>query len=408
VSCTGQMATTSVPTVASDEELTALLGTDAFIRSPFDVYRELLVRPGWRAPSGYRVFSRYAHILAILRDPDTFGQTTRVNPSFHEMDPPQHTRLRRLVARAFTPRSAAAQVASIERAVAELLSTLRSGGRMNLVTELAVPMPAMVIAELLGVPYSDAELWRSWMEPIKESRGVVHYLAIDPAEKARLDERAATAGRQAADYLHRLIGERKQSLGADVVSRLIEAREVDDSLTDDEVLFVLFTILAAGLHTTASQLSNTVRALLEHPGTLDALRQDPDLVDNAVEESLRFDGALQAEHRVVRADTELGGVDLVQGERVLIINGAANRDPEVFAEPDRFDILRGNAKNHLTFGWGIHRCLGAALAKNELVVAVQRIAADLPDLRLAGPPVQHRFDRWRGLSELDVAWTVHP
>ena len=396
---------TSLASEAEDDsDLLLVLASQEFIRDPFPAYSQLRMRPGWRSPSGYRVFATHRDLMTILREPDAFGQTTREHPSIHEMDPPEHTRLRRLVSRAFTPRAAAAQESLIGAVVDDLLDAVEGSGEMDLVRDLAIPMPARVMAGLLGVPRSDAARWQAWMEPIKRSRGVVHYFADEPAVQRKKDRLAAEVGREAADYLRHVILQRQQHHSGDLVSDLLTARDSDETLTEDEVLFVLFTIVAAGIHTTASQLSNLMRALLNTQDALEALVADDSVIDNAVEEGLRYDGALQAEHRVVRVDASVGGVELEAGEKVLILNGAANRDPAVFDEPDRFDIHRSNARNHLTFGWGIHRCLGAALAKAELVVAVQKLVARMPRLRCAGEPVQHPYDRWRGLQELRVAW----
>jgi cytochrome P450 len=392
------------PETKGDGTLLGLLASEEFIKDPFPTYSQLRLRPGWRSPSGYRVFSTHPDLVTILRDPDRFGQTTREHPSIHEMDPPEHTRLRRLVSRAFTPRAAAAQESLIGAVVDDLLDAVASKGEMDLVRDLAIPMPARIMADLLGVPATDAARWQAWMEPIKESRGVVHYFNDEPSVQRGKDRRAAEVGREAASYLLEVILLRQQHRRGDLVSGLLTARDSDETLTEDEVLFVLFTILAAGIHTTASQLSNLMRALLNSPGGLETLVADEAAIDNAVEEGLRYDAALQAEHRVVRVDVTVGGVELAAGEKVLILNGAANRDPAVFDEPDRFDIHRSNARSHLTFGWGTHRCLGAALAKAELVIAVQRLVARTPDLRSVGEPVQHPYDRWRGLQERRVAW----
>jgi cytochrome P450 len=171
------------------------------------------------------------------------------------------------------------------------------------------------------------------------------------------------------------------------------------------VLFSLVLILGAGLHTTANQIGNTFRALLEHPASLDRVVADQSLVPNTVEEALRYDGTLQAEYRVTRTHALVGEVAMPADTPIIIVNAAANRDPAFFEDPDAFDIDRGNASQHLTFGWGIHRCLGAQLARLELQLATAALSSRLRGLRLAeGELVQHPYDRWRGVTTLLVSW----
>ena len=212
--------------------------------------------------------------------------------------------------------------------------------------------------------------------------------------------------RQQADFLRTLVQQRKAHRGDDVVSALLDAREEDESLTDDEILFSLLLLIGAGMHTTGGQFGNLLEALLVHPDQLDLVCGHPDMLDNAIEEAFRYNGALQAEHRVVLRDGVVGDEPVHAGERVLIVNGAANRDPRAFADPDRFDVRRANARDHLTFGWGIHRCLGASLAKIEIEVAMRLMLQRLPGIRLAGPPEQQPYDRLRGLQRLPVRWDI--
>jgi cytochrome P450 len=206
--------------------------------------------------------------------------------------------------------------------------------------------------------------------------------------------------------LQKLIQERKAHHGDDVVSSLLEARDEDQTLTDDEILFSLLLLIGAGMHTTAGQFGNLLEALLHHPEQFDLVHANPGLLDNAIDEAFRYNGALQAEHRVVRQDGVVSGVRVRAGDRVLIVNAAANRDPAVFADPDRFDVRRSNAREHLTFGWGIHRCLGAPLAKIELEIALRLMLERLPGIRLAGSPEQQPYDRLRGLQLLPIQWDV--
>jgi cytochrome P450 len=401
------MATTSDQAVLNDDaRLCALLGSADFICDPFPVYREFLERPGWRTPTGYRVFSRFEDVLTILRDPATFGQETRAQPSFHQMNPPEHTRLRRLVSRAFTPRAIERQREHITVIVNSLLDEVVDAGEMEVVDDFASRLPAMVMSALLGIPVDDGRRWRSYIEVMVAQRGLAHYLHREPGDRAARDERRRIVSRAQADFLHTLVQERKAHRGDDVVSSLLDARDEDESLTDDEVLFSLLLLIGAGMHTTAGQFGNMLEALLGHRDQLDLIREDPGLIDNAIEEAFRYNGALQAEHRVVRQDGAVSDVPVRAGEQVLIVNAAANRDPLVFTDPDRFDVRRANARDHLTFGWGIHRCLGAPLAKVELEVGLRVMLERLPGIRLAGTPEQQPYDRLRGLQRLPIRWDV--
>jgi cytochrome P450 len=391
--------------LSPEAELLEELADPAFKANPYPTFDLIRREPGWRSPSGFRVFARYRDVHEILRQPAIFGQITRPQPSFHVMDPPDHTRLRGLVNRAFTPRSISAQDEMIREVASELVLQLKDAGRMEFMSEYARPFPAMVISRILGVPYEGGERWNTWLDAVRASRGVIHLLEFDPEE---VEDEAVTArseGRKIADYLRGLMEERRSSLGDDIISRLITARDGDDVLSEDEVLFTLVLLLGAGLHTTTGQLGNLVFTLLQRPEVIAQIRSDPDLIPNAVEEGMRFDGAVQSDYRLVHQDTTVGGVELTAGERVMLLFGAANRDPDVFDEPDVFDIYRENASAHLTFGFGIHRCLGAPLAKVELQTGLRSVLLGLPDLHMVGDPNFHRYDRFRALGSLDVAWS---
>ncbi|MER5627979.1 cytochrome P450 [Streptosporangium sp. NPDC002544] len=392
--------------VLDEEAVLAHLATPEFNDDPTAVYRFFLAHPGWYSPSGYRVFARYDDVRTILRTADVFGQPGRKDGNFHTADPPEHTRLRKLVTHAFTFRAIKQQRDFISEVATELLDDIRPVGRMDLATDFGALLPGRVTAKLLGVDYQDGARWQSWLEAIKASRGVVHYLAPDPAEIERIDAAAAAAAAGTADYLAGLIRERRAGTGSDIISVLLSAKEGDDTLTEKELLYTLLLLLGAGLHTTSAQIATTMALLFAHPDVLERVRADPALVPAAVEEALRFDGALQAEYRVVRVATQIGGVELQPGEKVLIVVGAANRDAAKFADPDVFDLDRPNAKDHLTFGSGIHRCLGAELSRAELEIAVTQLLTTLPDLHAAGAAVRHHYNRWRGLASMPVAWSV--
>ena len=394
---------TETEPITSADPLAAAVADEAFRRCPYPTYQEFVAHPGWRAPAGYQVFGGHEDVLRILREPAAFGQEGIPYPNFHVLDPPDHTRLRKLVARPYTQRAVNRQEEHVAAIVDELIDGVRSAGRMDLMTDFALMLPARVAALMFDVPIEDVEQWNQWLWDIGRYRGKVWYLAESPESDKEAAGAAAAAG---AAYFKGLIAERRVTRGNDIVSGLLDAREGDDSLSEEEVLFSLVLILGGGLHTTASQIGNMVRALLENPAELAKLVADPRLVDGAVDEALRFDPALQAEYRVAKQDAVVGDIAVTAGTPIIVVNAAANRDPAVFPGPDSFDIQRANAANHTTFGSGIHRCLGAQLARMELVIALRQLIARLPGLRLDGEPVQHGYDRWRGLSSLPVAWDV--
>ncbi|ATE64586.1 cytochrome P450 [Rhizorhabdus dicambivorans] len=388
---------------AVDRRMAALVGDPGFHVDPYPAYREFLRAPGWRTPSGYRVFSRYKDVQDILRDPTAFGQEGIPYPNFHVLNPPEHTRLRKLVAKAFTQRAVNDRIGQITAFVDELIDDVVADGSMDFMGRFALELPGRVGASLLDVPYEDIHLWNHWLWAIGQFRGKTHYLGEGSDADKKIAKDAAAA---AADYFRNLVADRHSVRGTDIVSSLFSAREGEDRLSDEEIMYSLVLILGGSLHTTASQLGNIFRALFEHPDQLALLEADPSLVNGVVEEGLRYDGSLQAEYRVCRVDTEVNGVAVEAGTPIIVAVGAANRDPEQFPDPDRFDIRRENAAQHLTFGMGIHRCLGAQLAQAEMRIAVEALIRRLPSLRQAGALEQHEYDRWRGLRSLPVAWEV--
>lgn len=390
----------SIPDASS---LAKQIGDPGFGLDPYPTYRAFLGAPGWRTPSGYQVFSRYADVVQIMRDFAAFGQEGIPYPNFHVLDPPDHTRIRKLVAKAFTQRAVDRQHERITTFVNRLIDEVEADGQMDLMEKFALPLPAQVGASLLDVPFEDVWQWNEWLWAIGLFRGKTAYLAegSDADKKAAKDAAAA-----AADYFRNLMAERQSVQGTDIVSALLAAREGVDQLSEEEILYSLVLILGGSLHTTASQIGNTMRALFENPDALAAVRADPDLVNNVVEEGLRFDGALQAEYRVARTDAVVGDVQVKAGQHIIVAVAAANRDPAQFPNPDTFDIGRANASQHLTFGTGVHRCLGAQLAQSELRIGVRTLIERLPGLRVNGPLEQHQYDRWRGLQSLPVAWDV--
>ena len=373
--------------------------------------------PVHHAPDGTWVVTRYDHAASVLRDPRFSTNPARLRGGVDQLrspvrqagsnlmlflDPPDHTRLRSLVSQAFTPRTVDSLKPRIERLVGELLDAVieRGDGELDVLADLAYPLPTVVICELLGVPVADRESFKVWAAGA--SRLLDNYV-----EQAVLMEGMA-AGMELARYLTNLIEERRQQPGGDLLSALIAAEAEGDRLTQAELLSTVSLLLIAGFETTMNLIGNGMLALLRHPSEMDRLRADPGLVRSAVEEFIRYDGPVHVTARIALTDVELGGRMIREGEQLALSLGAANRDPEQFPDPDRLDV--GRAPNrHLGFGGGPHFCLGAPLARSESQVAMAAVLRRFPHLELAteNPTYRDHFVV-RGLTDLKVAITPRP
>ncbi|WP_308257785.1 cytochrome P450 [Pseudonocardia lacus] len=290
-------------------------------------------------------------------------------------DPPDHTRLRKLLSRAFTPRAVERTRPRVVELTDELLDAVlrRATGRVDLIRDFAYPLTASVTAELLGVPRADQDRFKDWSDRIT---GLVFGGLTDAGRHA-----AGAAGMaELTDYLGRLVEQHEREPADDLLSALISARDDRDSLSHDEVIATGVLLLFAGHETTTNLIGSGVLALLRHPAQRALLDADPGLLGGAVEEVLRFDGPAKTVARLMAEDVELGGRRLLRGQRVFLCPSAANRDPAVFAEPDAFDITRRNGRQ-LGFGVGLHYCLGAPLARLEASIAIPRVLERLPGLR---------------------------
>ncbi|MEU8706486.1 cytochrome P450 [Streptomyces sp. NPDC048565] len=316
--------------------------------------------------------------------------TRRLHPAIaHTMlagDPPQHTRLRKLVTGAFTSAAVAGLRPFITRLTGELLNRWPAGGPVDLVAGLAVPLPVMVICELLGVPEDDRSRIKGWSAEL--------FAAGEPA-------RADVASHALADYMTGLIASKRLRPGDSLLDRLISARDGEDRLAEEELVSLAVLLLIAGHETTTHFLGNALLALLRHPAELGRLRDNPETVPHALDELLRFDAPVSTStFRFTTEAITLGGTEIPEGVPVLVALGAANRDPERFPAPDRLDLDR-DATGHLSFGHGIHRCVGAPLAKAEVGIALRVILARFPDIRLAVPVDQLEWRRTRLVRGLD-------
>jgi cytochrome P450 len=370
------------------QQLLARLSDPRLLPDPYPVLAALREASPFALAGGALVVAgRHRDCSAVLRDPRASSQRNRSllsppNPqrprSFLSMDPPDHTRLRGLVSKAFTPRVIARLEPRIRELSRELLGQATSDGRreLDVVSQLAYPLPVQIISELLGVPPADRSRFAGWsaslVHSLQPSFGVADAAGDAAAEQARTEF---------AGYFRELISDRRASPAGDLLSDLIRAEQDGQRLSEPELIGTCVLLLVAGHETTVGLISNTILALLRHPDQLAAIRADPRLAGNAVEETLRYDAPVQLTGRVATGAMQVGGVDVADGAVIMLLLAATGRDPDVFADPDRFDSRRG-AANHLAFAAGPHFCLGAPLARLEATIAVQAFASvvDGPEL----------------------------
>jgi cytochrome P450 len=384
----------------------------AFREDPYPHYETYRSRePLRRVADTIWLVLGHADVTALLRHPRLSADETRATTetgrpkpgrlkahSLLFMDPPDHTRLRSLVARAFTPARIADLRPTAEAITTELLdvtAAAASTGAVDLIRSLAYPLPVRIICALLGVPAADEATFTGWSRALARS--------LDPSvlRSAEVDVAIAVAERDLTAYLEDLLAVRRTSPGDDLLSALLAVEADGDRITPAEVVDLALLLLVAGHETTVNLIGNGVLALLRAPDQLDRLRRSPGLVATAVDELLRFDGPVQMTQRVATDDLDLAACRVRGGDELLLVLGAANRDPAVFAEPHRLDVTR-DARRHVAFGGGIHHCLGAALARLEGQVALSALLARFPRLELAGHPVRRPTFTLRGLECLPV------
>jgi hypothetical protein len=382
----------------------------AFRADPYPFLARLRARaPVSSTPIGVWRLARYADCVRLLREVPTgvrladgslpdqdAGPQGGPGEFMLQQDPPNHTRLRKLVSKAFTPRSIEKLRPRVEALAADLLDAVAEKGEMDVIANLALPVPSTVICEMLDVPLSDRHLFTEW------TAQATHLLAGPLVPKEQRERSLAAAG-SLAQYFTDLIAERRGRLGEDLLSGLIRAEEAGDRLSPTELLSQSIGLLIAGFETTIGLIGNGVLALLRHPDQLEKLRANPDLVPSAVEECLRFDGPILLTERVLREDTEFGGVRIPADTPVWALLGGANRDPERFPDPDRFDVARGDS-GHLAFGGGAHLCLGAHLARMETQVAIGSLVRRCDRLALASDDLRYGRSLFRVLESLPVTF----
>ncbi|WP_083677677.1 cytochrome P450 [Paenibacillus sp. FSL R7-0337] len=374
----------------------------AFIQQPFAAYERLREEePVHRflLPGGQFAWlvSRYEDALKVLQDsrfvtnPPNAGNEEASLPSHQEVisrnlisvGPEDHRRLRRLIQKAFTPRMIEGLRGRIEEISEELLDTIAGKGtrKMDLIEEYAFPLPIIVICEMLGVPLEDQDRFRGWSDVIMEG-----------FNNPELDQASDEVMKAFVDYLQELIAERRKHLQNDLISSLISVEEEGEALTEQELYALVFVLIIAGHETTVNLIGNGVLALLEHPEQKQMLLAQPEFIQSAIEEMLRFNGPAEVSNiRWATEDLELDGKQIRQGDMLFVSLLSANRDSLKFQEPDTFDITR-KVNDHIAFGKGVHYCLGAPLARLEGEIAVSALLRRMPDIRLE---VEEEQLEWR-------------
>ncbi|MEV6360366.1 cytochrome P450 [Nocardia asteroides] len=389
----------------------------SMLADPYPLYENMRAEGALRLPNAPIVLlTRHADCAAVLKDsrfsvqgaiprlwaaltPDAILPAnliaSRHNPSFLFLDPPDHTRLRRLVQKAFTPRVVAELAPRISRFVDQTLDQAAATGTFDAVENLGYPLPITVICELLGVPLDD--------EPHLRRLSAALAGVLDPAEpefKTKLADMVG-AREEFNTYIDKLISKRRHNPGPDLLTQLITAEDAGEKLGRDELIATCMLLLIAGHETTVNLISNTILTLVRRPELLGALRENIDLAPQVIEESLRFESPVLFRTRVAIESMQLGDTEIQAGDVVIAIIAAANRDPDVFPDPARFDITRDN--RHMSFGLGEHFCLGAPLARLESRIAVTKFAQRVCGARLRVDPPQYRKQgSLRGPSTLPI------
>ncbi|WP_280274251.1 cytochrome P450 [Nocardia wallacei] len=327
---------------------------------------------------------------ALIRATDPRLPNPIEPPAMLALDPPAHTRYRKLVSQEFTPRAVRRLTDRIDEVTGELLGALATRQRADLITDFAMELPAAIISEMLGIP--------------KEVRA--RMLAAGEAGAALLDtgipwrayHRAQDALRDAREFLDEHLDRLRAEPGDNILSALVTGAQ----LSKEELMFTTALLAGAGFETTVNLIGNGVVALHEHPEQRELLAARPDLWPGAIEEILRFDSPVQWTARIALRDTEIDGRRITRGALITLLLGGANRDPEVFTDPDRFDVTRANAREHVSFSSGVHSCLGASLARTEGAIALRTLHERFPDLRITGPPPRRELVNLRGYARIPV------
>ncbi|WP_405506649.1 cytochrome P450 [Streptomyces purpurascens] len=390
----------------------------AFLADPYPAYAELRARGRvhYFEPTNQWLVPHHADVSALLRDRrlgrtyqhrfthEEFGRTAPPpeHEPFHtlndhgmlDLEPPDHTRIRRLVSKAFTPRTVERLKPYVRGLADDLVSALVAAGGGDLLKDVAEPLPVAVIAEMLGIPESDRAPLRPW------SADICGMYELNPSEETAA--KAVRASAEFSDYLRELIAARRKEPGDDLISGLIEAHDEGDRLTEQEMISTAVLLLNAGHEATVNSTVNGWYTLFRDEAQLAALRADHSLVPSAVEELMRYDTPLQLFERWVLDDIEIAGTTIPRGAEIAMLFGSANHDPAVFSDPTHLDLTRTD-NPHISFSAGIHYCIGAPLARIELAASMTALLEKAPALRLAEEPQRKPNFVIRGLEGLSVA-----
>jgi cytochrome P450 len=392
--------------------------TPEFIADPYPFYHRLRAAdPVHATPLGFYVVSRHADVTTVLRDKrfgkDFVGRMTRRHgpqildePVYRSMrhwmlqlDPPDHGRLRGLVVRAFTARRIEDMRPRIQAIVDGIIDRIEDQGGMDLIDDFAFRLPVIVICDMLGIPAEDRPYF------FLGSRGSGRLLDLVPLTPDEIKQQNSF-NLAITDYFHRLFELRRREPGDDLTSKLVQAEQDGDKLTNEELTANIILLFGAGHETTVNLIGNGLLALHRNPDQLRLLQSDPSLIANAIEELLRYDSSVQVTGRTTLDDVEdIGGMALPKAQTVICLLGAANRDPAVYADPDRLDIRRADV-HPVSFGGGIHHCVGAQLARIEGEIAIGTLLRRLPNLRLddIDHPDWRQTFVLRGLNKLPASW----
>jgi cytochrome P450 len=388
-----------------------------FTDDPYPHYRELREGdPVHQSPLGIWLLFRYDDVLRFLRDHELSADAANARPTpldelaaevlgdraergsraMLNLDPPDHTRLRRLVSKAFTPRMIDSLRPRLQELVDEALDRAAEGGGMDLIADLAFPLPFAVISEMLGTPDVDHDQLRRWSGALVRT--------LEPVADVTQLQAIAEASDGMRGLLTEIIAWKRQAPADDLLSALIAAEDQGDVLSDEELLDQVMLLYIAGHETTVNLIGNGTLALLGHPDQLERLRSDDSIAGGAIEELLRFDSPVQMSRRITRRDVEVDGQKIEAGTFVVVVLGSANRDRAHWGDTaDELDLTRHAAGEHLSFGGGVHHCLGAALARLEARVAITALVRRFPRIEQAGDPVWNGRINLRGLDRLPVA-----
>ncbi|MEA5506770.1 cytochrome P450 [Halotia wernerae UHCC 0503] len=385
-----------------------------FYLNPYPTYHQLQAEdPVHLSSMGAWVITGYADVAKALRDPRLSSKPSEISSYSQRQegsslvasfisdilffrDPPDHTRLRRLIGKVFNTRIVEEMRPRIQEIVNELINRIEEKGDLDMIADFAKPLPVAVISHILGIPPEDRYKLKQWS----------HWLGyiFDPMKASDVSQQLTQSIVEFREYLTQLIAKRRQKPEQDLITALIQARDEHDKLSEEELLVTCMLLFASGEETTVNLIGNGVTSLLRHPDQLAKLRQNPSLIQSAVEEFLRYESPLQISGRTAIEDIKIGGKLIKKGPPVFLILGAANRDPAQFHNPDQLDITRTD-NNHFAFGDGIHYCMGSALARTQGQIAINALVQKLPNLQLQTNKLEWRENVFlRGLKTLPVSF----